>query len=387
MPALTINIGKMFHYFIPDKLQDLVVVLKSFVASPEPGVVISVPLNGMYQRVDQLVQEYRDEFRGQLIAIDLWSATEDVKTILDQLTGQGYDIENDQLILLIRNADYCLRNHNPDILSELIALQRNTTNLKIVFFFESDIFSRENIELLHNTNLYSQVHYFPSLDGLDSERFLKYLINRWNMAKPSQRIIGKISSMFQGHMWLMKHALREYRNNPKMDFNQVCQNPGTKFRLDQIKNSFSIDEVAVLLGSKNVNQSSFNYLSNLGLLKNGKCNIPALLAHMKDSKVRERRLILKNGDIYCQGINLKHTFTDQENQLLKKLLSLKGKVLSKEDIATIIWHRNAEEKYSVWAIEQLVSRLRQKIQDVEIGDDYIKTARGKGYFINTLQET
>ncbi|MFC1790807.1 helix-turn-helix domain-containing protein [Patescibacteria group bacterium] len=44
----------------------------------------------------------------------------------------------------------------------------------------------------------------------------------------------------------------------------------------------------------------------------------------------------------------------------------------------VLWGEASYEKYSDWAIDQLISKLRKKLKDLGL-TDFLKTIRGRGY--------
>jgi len=71
-------------------------------------------------------------------------------------------------------------------------------------------------------------------------------------------------------------------------------------------------------------------------------------------------------------------FSQQEYRLLAEFLKSKGKTLSRSEIGDIIWGGQAVDKYSDWAIDQVVSKMRKKLKIIATKDSII-TIRGKGY--------
>ena len=66
----------------------------------------------------------------------------------------------------------------------------------------------------------------------------------------------------------------------------------------------------------------------------------------------------------------------QELQLYELLEQNKDKVVSKELIAKVLWGDQWVDKYSDWAIAQVVSQIRKKIS---MTDKNIKSVKGEGY--------
>lgn len=90
-----------------------------------------------------------------------------------------------------------------------------------------------------------------------------------------------------------------------------------------------------------------------------------------------KELIFKKNDnsINYKSIKLIKSPTAQEINLLNTLLKIDGPI-SRDNIAQILWGKNWNSKYSDWAIDKTISRLRKKIIGNEIK---ILTIKNFGY--------
>ncbi|MDU4735682.1 MAG: response regulator transcription factor [Thomasclavelia ramosa] len=82
-----------------------------------------------------------------------------------------------------------------------------------------------------------------------------------------------------------------------------------------------------------------------------------------------QNIVTKNGmDIYL---------TKSEFQVIKLLSSHPGQVFSKEQLFEIIWNEKSES--CLYAVENMISRIRKKIEDDPSRPQYILTVYGYGY--------
>ena len=82
-----------------------------------------------------------------------------------------------------------------------------------------------------------------------------------------------------------------------------------------------------------------------------------------------QNIVTKNGmDIYL---------TKSEFQVIKLLSSHPGQVFSKEQLFEIIWNEKSEG--CLYAVENMISRIRKKIEDDPSRPQYILTVYGYGY--------
>lgn len=75
-------------------------------------------------------------------------------------------------------------------------------------------------------------------------------------------------------------------------------------------------------------------------------------------------------------------FSPSERDILTYLDKADG-IISKDDMGTIIWKNKVKEKYSEWALDQRIARLRKKLMDLGYKID-IQTIYGKGYILSNL---
>jgi len=86
----------------------------------------------------------------------------------------------------------------------------------------------------------------------------------------------------------------------------------------------------------------------------------------------------ESGAVVYGGNTVEEIFTRQEYTVLVEFLKNEGRLLSRDDIGAVLWGKDSYEKYSDWAIDQLISKLRKKVQKVS-SSVLIATVRGKGY--------
>lgn len=101
-------------------------------------------------------------------------------------------------------------------------------------------------------------------------------------------------------------------------------------------------------------------------------NIPAISGHPNFKfRINQKCPTLDKTE---NEFNLSRT----EYRIYSRLITESNKFLSRDEVAEIIWGEKSFEKYSDWAINKTVSRLRQKIL-AATKLDTIKSVKGKGY--------
>lgn len=367
-----------YIYFVPKKYQELVDTLVDFFASREPGTVISPPQNGMPQRIEQLIQDYQTAFDRPVFSINLGPGCEDMEKVGEILARNGVGLGVLPIYLLVNNSDYCFKSKNMGVINGLLDLQYGSDKVRTVFFFESNIFLPEHFTLLNQTHLFAQVYYFPLYDLEDAEKFVYYSAQEWLMSKPPAKVVKKIVDLCAGQMWLLRHSLREYRENKNFELDNLYSSSGIQFRLEQIASAFTKGEIVVLRGESHIDHPNLDYLTRINMIDNQRCSVPLLYKYLL-AKKQKSTLEVFGEEIICNGISLKHSFTKQEYSVLKLLISCQKRVVKRDEIASLIWGREVEQKYSLWAIEQLIRRIRKKLGEIGLNQHSIKTIRNAGY--------
>ncbi len=90
---------------------------------------------------------------------------------------------------------------------------------------------------------------------------------------------------------------------------------------------------------------------------------------------------IKNADLETTTRNVADTqLSGIEQLVLEFLLKNEGQIVSKTDIAKILWQNSWEEKYSEWAIDKFLSRLRSSLSSINY-KKALKTVKGKGVIL------
>lgn len=86
----------------------------------------------------------------------------------------------------------------------------------------------------------------------------------------------------------------------------------------------------------------------------------------------------KTKTIYIDSKTLKKEPTPNEYKILQLLYKNKGKIVTREELAETLWGQKSIEKYSDWAIDRTLSRIRKKISDKASNPRFIETIKGRG---------
>lgn len=88
---------------------------------------------------------------------------------------------------------------------------------------------------------------------------------------------------------------------------------------------------------------------------------------------------ISDGNVYVNGRQIEQDLSQRELHILKHFIQNANKVILREEIAQLIWGKMSADRYSDWAIDQSISRLRKKLGDNAYESTFIKTVKGRGF--------
>ncbi len=128
----------------------------------------------------------------------------------------------------------------------------------------------------------------------------------------------------------------------------------------------------------------FRWLVNLSFVKtSGALRYPIILPFLKDYQPRGMNKNIpirfaKNG-LFLHGQIT--SLPKKEAAILKLLYRNKNKLVSYDTIGEVLW-KDDPDKYSLWAISQIVRRIRKSLAGNFINPKIISSQRSKGYILN-----
>lgn len=363
-----------YPYFKPANYSEFLEDVKRHLRRDEPGVIISYPGSGIAWRAEQLVQDFSHVFNGQIKLISL-SETSEIEDIIKTLSTYRY--------VIITNTEFAFENGATDQINEMIAYQRKRHgDLHILFLSEKNIFEPHYKKRISQSTFFANVSYYPLYSKEISKDFLRHMLKRWEVTMPSHEQHMIIESC-GGSIWLIKHALRLKKNYPHMSIEDILSDQTMIFRVESIWHSFTPDEQEAL---KHIVQGSFTrisplhrqYFQNTRIIQNKKISIP-LLEQFIIKNAFNLVVTVKDDHISINNVQVTEIFSEQERDVFVLLHNYVGRPVDREQIAEVLWNEDIDEKYSPWAIEQLMRRLRKKLINLGLPKKSIMTVRGKGY--------
>ncbi len=340
-----------------------------------------------YLPIDQkdLQQAIKDTLIG--IAISLKIATKGILSewqsgeILTEIAKKGYDVS-----LFISHVTLLLKNHYFQPFFDLELLIRTSKNLSVVIFSELDI-THEKYSLLVDkaSFLYDNVIKYPLYGSSDSKQFISHYNYHWKFSLPD-RTINEIINACGGYLWLIHQVHRNLRDNTDMTVSETMKDEVLIRKLEVIWKKFTEEEQNIIrkiynnsLQKTNILSHEYKYLKAIRVIKQskGKTNLAIplfsqILEKLNMFHVREDSILIGDKDITPALSKKERAFT-----LL--LLSAKKQIVPRDEIAQSIWGASWEDKYSDWALDRLVYRLRIKLNSLGIDPKHLKTVKKKGF--------
>lgn len=197
----------------------------------------------------------------------------------------------------------------------------------------------------------------------DAVHIIKELSDRFNFY-PNDEQKKDIYTWSHGHVGLLRSLFLLKQQNPTKIFDAkfLLHEPTVLERLTHIINDIPEGKMELLL-QKKVGIVDMMFFEKFGYIKPDGTLFHPLLESLipKHSK--------KNAS----------PFSDSETKVLAYLQQHESSVISREDIGKLVWgNEEWEDKYSDWAIGQLIYRLRKKLE-YSTSSGKIQTKKGKGF--------
>lgn len=278
-------------------------------------------------------------------------------------------------------------------------------NLLYIFPMVKSVTAPENIVIWDELRepILQNVVYVPLRKDVDIDYTIDFFAKRHNLTFP-QNFRQVIYQICGGHPYMLKVAVRAYRNqgpfSDSEDFKKALMHSYELYSASKgIYNPRTDIERAVLkkiVRNKSIPESSeevsvLNDLQKLGLILKDKAGNLVLFSEVfsdfvlqvitEEDNVGEPGLIdldPNSGAVRFNNEPVDEYFTRQEYSILVLFLQKPVSIITRDDIGAVLWGEDSYQKYSDWAIDQLISKLRKKIKNIG-SNAKVLTLRGRGY--------
>lgn len=206
--------------------------------------------------------------------------------------------------------------------------------------------------------------------------------------KISQADFATILSLTGGHGKLTKLSLEALLAQEK----DVAITQGTLLAqktiqdaLREIWQSLTPAEQADLREGVFADSTIASYLEQVGLIRESKIQIPLMTAYLSEGsqvKTGHTKIIYdeKTNTIQKGETVLSDQLTSAEFRLLRYLLQNEDRIIERDELITIVWEGNKSTAgITDQAIDQLVFRVRRKIEEDANHPTHVLTVKGRGF--------
>ncbi|HSD98925.1 MAG TPA: helix-turn-helix domain-containing protein [Patescibacteria group bacterium] len=236
-------------------------------------------------------------------------------------------------------------------------------------------------------------HVYLSLFDKVGLAFRVSYLEKLTHEKITQTTVDKLISLTGGHGKLMRLALESaFSHNKIIDTSSLLGLKTIHGALLEIWYFLTPDEQQDILAiCKNTSQITNDFLQNIGLIKSSSITIPLFKDFCLAQREKGKQPAVFTLDLITNTIQRGDTvisdmLTRSEFRLFKLLLESQGAILSREDIIQAVWtDSKTQEGVSEQALDQLVFRLRKKVEEDPNNPMLIQTVKGRGFrFVQPL---
>lgn len=156
--------------------------------------------------------------------------------------------------------------------------------------------------------------------------------------------------------------------------------------LKEIWLALSPAEQADLLQGDYGDQQIRDYLEEIGLIKDNKIQIPLfaefIKAHYSNPQEENQQIVYdQNTNTIKKGaIILSDQLTSSEFRLLRYLLQNQDRIVEREEVINVVWQgMKSTAGITDQAVDQLIFRLRRKIEEDANNPQHLQTVKGRGF--------
>ncbi|MCA9382831.1 winged helix-turn-helix transcriptional regulator [Candidatus Dojkabacteria bacterium] len=309
----------------------------------------------------------KDEIEDPLL--DLMGFSTDTKDIFHDLING-----DDELVFIIDEVD---KLSNPaktiDMFDQLLKIYKD--KLTIVYTLEHiQVFLDLQSQLDSDSSFFENT-FLQALNGEFERKTLEQICQKKYGDIRSKATLDNIFKESYGHYELYKRLYKAEITGNKESLENYAR---------RLTNSFG--ENALQIFRKVINNIELNHkeeeiirvYKELGFIEKNKIKIPILRKYIIDLTPKaDLGFKGDNGNIILSNIQ---EFSKTEIEILKTFMEHEDEVITKEELGEVIWGKESDEKFSPWAIDQTIFRLRLKLDKLNLRGT-IKTIHGKGYIL------
>lgn len=235
-------------------------------------------------------------------------------------------------------------------------------------------------EFLAGNDIFVNVYDVPGINFRKS-----YFEKKFNKKLPGQ-VFKNIIEFTAGHGRLTRISLETVFNESKFSSDKDALEKLLLEHKNLLNALFVIWTYLTPKEKRILGKEKDDFLEKLGLTKNKKNAIPLLEKYVREKAEPESEKIELDettGEINKGQEILSDKLTSSEYKLLKYLLQNRGKIMEREEIIKNVWKDTASiVGVTDQAIDQLILRLRKKIEENPNNPTFLITIKGRGFKLN-----
>lgn len=363
------------------------------------------PQYGKDHRIGQIWTRemfFNQEERIKVFYIDLenknYSSSDEIKEIFSESLGNPKNLREHLLSLSQKNKVIFFINYPEDLLIESI---NNIFNyLKIFYYLAPDnihfvcAYSLEvDMKEFFNYTSRNSIFFQRVIQiGYYSDEEIRFFINslliKWKRTL-SEEIKDYIIDIVGGQAFLCKRALSIILETDVYELSEIKklldESPNfliqVKYFINRIPKKMK-NLLSIIANQRQIpDNSSVNlkYLLKIGLIIEKETDYDVKSLVLKDYFLNSDNKTINQINLINKSIEL----SKREKRILVNLLKSDGKILSRDALAEIIWKDDVLDKYSEWAIDKAISRIRKKLNSSKLPDINLETCKRKGIKISS----
>lgn len=206
--------------------------------------------------------------------------------------------------------------------------------------------------------------------------YLRNVMKQWHyqLDATTQKTIALYCG---GIPWLINDILRSINGENKLSFDQSINTETFLWKVSQFFQSLPQAHQKIFFNPQpNKDIAIQNELFQFGLIDKNGSPLPCIRQWI--DKYLQSSLQVTKHQLIINQQNISLYLSPAERRVVDKLWNNKGQVFDRDTIAQTFWEDDWQEKYSDWAIDQIISRLRNKLKKYNVPINIV-TKRGIGY--------
>ncbi len=271
-----------------------------------------------------------------------------------------------------------------------LRILRNRAKYKFSVVFSLNRPLEDSLEATLMSDFYEfvagKIIYLSLYDKIGMDFRISYLEKITNK-KIEKKLLDDIFELTAGHSNLMRLCTESILSSDQKFENKLelrrffLEQKTVRSALFGIWNHLTPFEQSALSSG---NFNDLKHLENVGLVKERALTISLFSDYVKEksSSLSKNQQIQINemGEIVRGDINFSDRLTSLEFKFLKFLLENKDRIIEKEEIINTVWgDQKTVLGVTDQALDQLVFRLRKKIEDNPNQPQFIQTIKGRGF--------